>query len=271
MEHWRSKIIMKENSVHFITLGSGSKGNAFLIGCQDKYLMIDAGFSRKELIKRLADAQIAPEKIQAVLITHDHEDHTKGCRVFCDNFNIPAYVSFKSVNYLKERNKLPKTIKQFEAGSAFMIEDFLILPFSVQHDSIDAVGFTVEIADKKLGIATDLGCVNLLATQRLHDCDILVIESNYDLDLLREAERPLQLKRRIMGKFGHLGNVECLNSLETLLTEKTKALCLVHLSNDCNDFHLVKDLTQMKLKLLKREDITLEVARQNSVSNRLYC
>ena len=262
---------MSRKNLHFITLGSGSKGNSFLIGFQDQYLMIDAGFSRKELVKRLEDAKVKPHQINAVLITHDHEDHIKGCRVFCDSFAIPAYISYKSVDYLKERNKLPKKIKQFDAGNAFMIEDFLILPFSVQHDSIDAVGFTIEIEKRKLGIATDLGCVNLLTKQRLHDCDILVIESNYDLDLLRAAERPLQLKRRIMGKFGHLGNLECLEALDELLTEKTKNLCLVHLSEDCNDFEVVKDMATMKLGLLKRQDITLEIASQNSVGNLLYC
>ncbi|UDQ97007.1 MBL fold metallo-hydrolase [Lentisphaerota bacterium WC36G] len=264
---------MSRNNVHFISLGSGSKGNSFLVGFQEEYLMIDAGFSRKELVKRLAEAEIEPKSIKAVLITHDHEDHVKGCRVFCDSYKIPAYVSFKSANYLgePERNKLPKKVREFESGNAFMINDFMVLPFSVQHDSIDAVGFTFEIANKKVGIATDIGSLNLLAKQRLHDCDILVIESNYDLDMLREANRPMQLKRRIMGKFGHLGNIECLEALEHLITERTKNLCLVHLSEDCNDFEIVKDLATMKLGILKRSDITLEIAKQNSIGKLLYC
>ena len=138
-----------------------------------------------------------------------------------------------------------------------------ILPFTVQHDAIDPVGFVITSKDKQIGFASDLGAVNALAKLRLSNCDILILESNYDLDMLRRSDRQIHLKKRIAGPHGHLNNLDAIESLNDLLTERTKVLMLVHASSECNDYELVRTLAHEQLEKMQRNDIVMKVIEQN--------
>ncbi|MDD5597379.1 MAG: MBL fold metallo-hydrolase [Victivallaceae bacterium] len=246
-------------------LGSGSGGNSFVVHSAGGNILIDAGFSRKELIRRMLEAKVNPESIQAVLLSHEHDDHLKGCRIFCDQFKIPLCVSFETWNYLRRqgKNKLPSNIYQFVPGDKFEFAGMSILPFTVQHDAVDPVGFVIRSKEKQIGFASDLGAVNALAKMRLNNSDILVLESNYDIDMLRQSDRQIHLKKRIAGPHGHLNNIDAIEALNDLLTEKTKVLMLVHASSECNDYELVRNLAYAQLEKMRRNDIIMKVVEQD--------
>ncbi len=233
-------------------LGSGSRGNATVIRGENGGILIDAGFSRKELVMRMRDADIDPAEIRAVVITHEHDDHIKGCRVFCDHFGIPVYVSVRTAEYLAASAKLPERVFLFSPGVSFAAGGFGLTPFLVQHDAVEPVGFVVTHGNSRCGVATDLGQLNNLARMRLRDCDVLILESNYDCEMLHNSDRSYRLKHRIMGRHGHLDNKEAMESLEELLTERTQALYLVHISSECNRYELVRELAAERLRQLNR-------------------
>ncbi|QSH42017.1 MBL fold metallo-hydrolase [Lentisphaerota bacterium ZTH] len=247
-------------------LGSGSRGNAFVVHSPDGNLLIDAGFSRKELVKRLEHTGISPDSIAALLLTHEHEDHSKGCRVFCDQLKIPACMTFGTEEYLRNHKsrKLPSNVMKFAPGTVFELAGLKINPFAVQHDAVDPVGFVIEHGSCKVGFASDLGAVNSLARQRLSDCDMLVLESNYDQDMLRASDRQFYLKKRIMGRHGHLNNVDAMEALPLLLSEKTRLLYLVHISSECNCYDLVRRLGTETLDSINRNDILFKVVEQDT-------
>lgn len=245
-------------------LGGGSRGNSLVIHTDTNGILVDAGFSRKEILKRLGQVDVDPEIIRMILVTHEHGDHVKGCRVLSDHLKIPVGVSYKTYEYIRaQRDEEWFEPKIFSPGTMFEFQNFNISPFTVQHDAIDPVGFVVTHGDARIGVATDLGCVNELIKRRLGDCDALVLESNYDMQMLRDAQRPLALKRRIMGRHGHLDNADAMEALEYLLTPRTKALFLTHISSDCNDVNLVEKLASDKLHDIGRTDIVLKVVKQD--------
>ncbi len=244
-------------------LGSGSGGNALVLSGRSGSIIVDIGFSKKEMCRRLDALQLQPERIQAALLTHEHDDHSKGCRVFCNGFAIPLYATSLTVGFLRQRGKLPERVMEFEPGSQFKIGEFQVEPFAVQHDAINPVGFVIYCEGMKIGIATDLGCLNQLAIQRLRDCDALVLESNYDVEMLINSQRQLMLKRRIMGRNGHLGNVDACSALNILLTPRTKVLLMAHLSRECNSDKIVRSLVENRLKELGRQDIKFDIILQD--------
>ncbi len=245
-------------------LGSGSRGNAMVIAGLNGGVLLDAGFSRRELVSRMKDAGIEPESIQAAVLTHEHDDHVKGCRVFCDAYDIPAYVSERTAAYLERLGKLPRKYVLFAPGTPFGIGDFEFSPFPVQHDAVEPVGFVVSAPESaRCGIATDLGQLNRLALTRLRDCDVLVLEANYDLNMLHESDRSRHLKHRIMGRHGHLDNRDALEAFAELITERTRAVYLVHVSGECNRYDLVRELAEARLRELALGDrVVLHVAEQ---------
>ena len=248
-------------------LGSGSKGNSILIHNESSGILIDAGFSRKEILARFAKIDIDPAIVNAIIITHDHGDHVCGARVLADHLDIPTFVNESTFKHLKAKNLIGKKIQIFDPGTAFTIKEFNIKPFSVPHDAMEPVGFAIfatrNCEELKIGIATDLGHVNNLVQARLKECDILVLECNHDKKMLRDSERRLSLKQRIAGRFGHLNNEASIEAMGNLLDAKTKHLILYHLSSDCNSPELVADLANAKLTEMERNDINLQIARQD--------
>ncbi len=250
-------------NIHLGALGSGSRGNAFVLRQEDGAVLIDAGFSRREICARLTALGIDPGTLKAVLVTHEHDDHVKGCRVLCDQFDIPMYATCRTADHMRRRNLLPSRVRLFEPGSCFEVGDFEISPFSVPHDAVDPVGFVIRCGEFKFGFATDLGKVNPLTSMRLANCDVLVLESNYDEHMLMNSDRDLQLKRRIRGDFGHLNNRDATGALPALLGERTRILLFAHVSSECNDYALVDQLGRSMLENMGRTDIHFDVVRQH--------
>ena len=249
-------------------LGSGSGGNSLVVVDEDGgALIVDAGFSRREILARLARLGIAPERLIGMLLTHEHGDHSRGCRVFCDSLGLPLYATCGTAEYLLRRGMLPSKVLTFEPGNRFLVGGFDVRSFAVRHDAEEPVGFVLGSGGVRVGVATDLGEVNAVARRNLRDCDALVLESNYDRQMLIDSEkRPLYLKRRIAGSIGHLDNLMAASALDDLVTRRTRLLLLAHISRECNTPEIALSECMRELEHLGRSDITVEPLDQCSTT-----
>ncbi|OGV61753.1 MAG: hypothetical protein A3K19_11160 [Lentisphaerae bacterium RIFOXYB12_FULL_65_16] len=246
-------------------LGSGSDGNAIVVQTPSEAILIDAGFSARELQRRLDEAGVDESLLTAILVTHEHVDHVRGLRVYAKRRNLPVYSNHLTAEGLRDRAHVNGAVRLFTTGSAFEIGEFRVDPFSIPHDAIDPVGFVIRWRDRRIGIATDLGHVSHLVCHHLRECDLLIVESNHDLTLLQNSSRPWALKQRIMGRHGHLSNDASMDLVRRVLHARTQHLILAHASQECNCYDLVHRHATKCLKELHRHDITPLVARQESV------
>lgn len=247
----------------FTILGSGSKGNATVIHCPNgQNILLDAGFSAKELCARMQKRGIAPESICGILITHSHNDHVSGCRVFADKFGLPVYETTETARDITAKKNNASCVKLISPGHKFELCGLTIEPFAISHD-VDAVAYTFHCNGMKLGYATDLGFTSLLVNTKLKSCHALVLESNYEPEYLRNSGRPLHMKRRIMGRQGHLSNQDAMQAMNELLCCETACVVLAHLSSECNDRCLVEKMLCETLAGLSREDIKYAIASQD--------
>ncbi len=251
-------------------LGSGSRGNCIAVEYAGKVILIDVGFNAKQTELKLAAANITPESICAILITHEHSDHIAGLRVFSKRYNIPVYTNMDTASAISYKDKKidGNSFNLFMSGQKFEVENFRIMPFSVSHDAADPLGYSVEAGGYKASFATDLGIASNMVKFNMADSDFLFIESNYEFSLLQDSERSWSLKNRIASRIGHLSNEDSQALVRSTVSPRTKFLALGHLSDDCNDPELVKAATMKTLKELNREDLTVHVAEQHAVSQR---
>jgi phosphoribosyl 1,2-cyclic phosphodiesterase len=246
-------------------LGSGSRGNAiFLHGRQDGGILIDAGFSGIEVRRRLAAVGISEEDVRAILISHEHDDHTRALGTLAKRWQVPIYTNRLTAQALRDRIKNLGPVTVFGAGTSFKVAEFEIEPFSIPHDAIDPVGFVVERQGLKVGVATDLGHASSLVSHLLQECDALVLESNHDIPLLQESARPWSLKQRVLSRHGHLSNEACMALFRQVVHSKTKHVILAHASQDCNRYELVESSVRQCLADLNRQDIGAHIARQDA-------
>ena len=245
-------------------LGSGSSGNASVIHGPQGCLLLDAGFSAKELERRLTASRIEPSSIRGILITHGHSDHIGGCRVFADRYKIGAYCTAPTLQEGKRSRFLPEKQFVIAPGTAFELCGIRIEPFTLPHDAVDTVGYTFSACGHKIGVATDLGHLTMLSAQKLRGCSVLMLESNHEPSMVHNCARPIQTKRRILGRHGHLSNTDAMAALQMLLTEKSRNVILAHLSSECNDRGLVQNIAEDTLHNLGRNDIALDIARQDA-------
>lgn len=216
-------------------LASSSSANCTYIESGHTRILIDAGLSAKETTQRLASIGVELDSIQAVCVSHEHSDHVAGLRVIQQRHGIPLYANSataEAVSALPRNESLDW--KVFSTGAPFLVGDLRIEPFSVPHDAYDPVGFVVSDVGSRVGIVTDMGTSTELIRQRLTGCHGLVIETNYDDDLLKDSKRPWPLKQRIMGRQGHLSNRHAAEMIAEILSPQLRRVYLAHISNDCN-------------------------------------
>ena len=214
-------------------LASGSKGNALLICSERSRLLIDAGLSARELCRRLALVGVAPESLDAVLVSHEHVDHVRGLGVLSRRCRLPVYVHHTAAAALPDQQR-PGCLHEFDTGSELAIGDFGVRAFPVTHDAAAPVGFTISSPSGKCGIATDLGIATRLVVEELRGCRCLILEANHDEAMLRDGPYPWPLKQRIRGNHGHLSNRDSASLLEQLSWDGLEAVFLAHLSETNN-------------------------------------
>ncbi|MGE0157651.1 MAG: MBL fold metallo-hydrolase [Geobacter sp.] len=224
------------------SLASGSKGNCLYLETGETRLLVDAGLSLRELTARLLTIGVAPETINAVLVTHEHLDHIRSAGSFARRYQVPVLVSYATrqaaASYLKKAPLL-----EFETGYAFAFRDCMVDPFPVTHDCCDPVGFLVESSEGRFGSATDLGVVTRLVRDKLQGCRALNLEANHDPEMLLNGPYPWHLKQRIKSRHGHLSNQESLELLHDLAHADLQALVMAHLSEVNNHPDRVAETT----------------------------
>lgn len=244
-------------------LGSGSKGNSLVLHGEDGALLVDVGFSMRETRRRLDAAGVDPRDLKAILISHEHTDHVRGLRTAARQLDIPVYCNRHTGTMIKERKSAPDTLNLFAVGAEFSVEEFSVQPFSIPHDAMDPVGFIVSANGHRIGIATDLGHANNLVCHHLLECDVLVVESNHDMELLRQSSRPWSLKQRILSRHGHLSNDASQELIAKIIHDRTRHIVLAHASQDCNRYEIVEACARDGLTAIGRSDIIPLVARQD--------
>lgn len=218
----------------FCPLASGSKGNCIYLGTRKTKILIDAGLSGKNIQSKLAEIDIDIGEIDAILVTHEHGDHIKGLRVLAYKLGIPILANHETAKGIVETfHDCPK-FKIFSTGETFEFGDLEIHPFSVQHDTLDPVAFTMKVDGLKLGFCTDLGFVTTLVQNQLKECDYLYLEANHEPSMVHASPRPMVYKQRVLGRSGHLSNEACGNLLKHIYHPKLKHVHLAHLSSECN-------------------------------------
>ncbi|MGI8991156.1 MAG: MBL fold metallo-hydrolase [Bryobacteraceae bacterium] len=220
-------------------LASGSSGNSALVATNRTRLLIDAGLSLRELARRLASIDELPEKIDAVLITHEHSDHVSGLCRLARKFKIPIYVSRLTAPEIDWEDCSPH-LETFQAGASFLVGDIAVDSFTIPHDAADPVGFCFRAEGIKIGIATDLGYIPDSIKFHLRGSHALLLESNHDLEMLKVGPYPWVVKQRVMGRNGHLSNSMVCDYLSAEFECCTTALVLGHLSEHNNHPELVR-------------------------------
>lgn len=209
-------------------VASGSKGNASLFYDGKTLIQIDMGITKKALQQGLDFYQKQASDIAACFVTHEHSDHIAGIPLF--HGKVPIYASFGTLDAEKTANlHILPLLEGVEIG------DFTVMAFPVSHDAAAPVNYLILHDGIKFAYVTDTGYLPDEAMALLHNCDYYLFESNHDVTMLRESSRPAWLKRRIHGTYGHLSNVDSAKYICALLGEKTKAIYLAHLSEECND------------------------------------
>jgi phosphoribosyl 1,2-cyclic phosphodiesterase len=236
-------------------LGSGSRGNAILVESDGVRLLVDAGFSGRDLERRLAEAGVDPCSLAALLVTHDHGDHTRGMGVAARRWKVPLYLTDLTRNVCRGLLDGTEDVRPYHSSRPVEVGGLTVTPFLTVHDAVDPVAVTVtEIATgEKLGIATDLGRSTSTVRHALKDCHLLVLESNHDEILLRESHYPWSLKARIGGSHGHLSNRAAAELMRELYHDELCAVVLAHLSENANDPALAHEVVGEALERLRYE------------------
>lgn len=226
--------------MRFASLGSGSEGNALIVEVAKTRLMIDCGFGLAETGRRLERLGLAAEDITAVLITHEHSDHIGGAARFVRKYDIPIWASRGTLPWLKQVQN--ESINVIDSHMGFEIDDIFVQPFPVPHDAREPVQFTFWDGQRRLGLLTDVGSVTPYIEECLNDVDGLVLECNYDLDMLMDGPYPFSLKQRVSGRFGHLDNHSAAKLLTKINAAKLQHVIAAHLSQQNNCPNLVKEI-----------------------------
>jgi phosphoribosyl 1,2-cyclic phosphodiesterase len=243
-------------------LGSGSSGNAVLIVAGDTRVLVDAGLSAKEIARRLAMMGEDAQRLDAVLVTHEHGDHAGGLRVLLQSVDCPVYISAKTLDaYVSERfnvkNDEPKRrtkalrdrVEQIESSQDFRIGEIDFHPFTIPHDAVDNFGFTATHQGVKIATVMDFGHLTTLVTERLRGCAAIVIESNHSRDMLKACDAyPWDLKQRILSRLGHLSNEDVADWLREGFDGTAKYIVLAHLSQRANNPYLAKISAEVALR-----------------------
>ena len=262
--------------VRFISLASGSSGNCYYLGTDTYGILIDAGIGIRTIKKTLRDINVAMESIRAVFVTHDHADHIKAVGHLGEKMNIPVYTKARIHTGINRSycmtEKLHSSVRYLEKEQPMELEDFHIESFEVPHDGTDNVGYCIEIDGKVFSFLTDLGEITPTAAKYIRKANYLILEANYDDEMLKMGSYPQYLKERISSNTGHMSNLATAEFLAENFTEHLHYIWLCHLSKDNNHPELAYKTVEWKLKnkgIIVGKDVQL-LALKRSTPSELY-
>lgn len=220
------------------SIASGSSGNCIYLGEEDGGILIDAGISRKRIVTGLERKGLSLDDIKAIFITHEHSDHISGLGPVLRKNPIPVYATADTVSAIWEKTNMnnisPELFHSIRPEEEIEAGEMLVRPFSISHDAVDPVCYTVEKQGKRAAVATDMGCFDDTIIRVLGQCDSVLIEANHDINMLQVGPYPYSLKMRILGNKGHLSNTSCADLIKEILHKDLKHLVLGHLSRENN-------------------------------------
>ena len=257
----------------FCSLYSGSSGNSILVGSERTKILIDAGLSGKKIIDGLQEVGQNPNEIDGIFITHEHSDHIKGAGILSRKFNIPIYANEltwkameKSLGKIKEEN-----IKIMPKRSTMSLNDLDITSFNTRHDSVASTGYTIKHKGKSASIATDIGTFTEEILRNIRESEVILLESNHDVQMVKFGPYPYELKRRVLSEVGHLSNEDCGKAIVDIMNhDKHRKIILGHLSNTNNVPELAEQavinvLSANKINIGK--DLELKLADRHKPSS----
>lgn len=248
--------------MRFSVLGSGSRGNAVYVQSGNSSVLIDAGFSGKELQKRMLSIGRDLTDVDAIFVTHEHNDHIAGVGVISRRYEIP--VAINDLTLESAARKIGKLFATtiFSVGEVIEVGDLEVRSFRISHDTADPVGFVVSDGNKRLGYLTDTGKVSHLMSQRMLSCHAIILEFNHDLEMLKYGPYPLPLQQRVRSSRGHLSNEDAADFLSDLTGGLLQEVVLAHLSEKNNTVDLARQAAEKCL--LQCPEVRLHVAAQDS-------
>jgi phosphoribosyl 1,2-cyclic phosphodiesterase len=249
--------------MRFSVLGSGSKGNAVFIESGKTGILIDAGFSGKELARRLHLVGQDLANIKGICVTHEHNDHIRGAGVLSRRRKIPVHANEATLTVLLSQVGKIVDEQAISNGRPFAIGDLEIRSFSLSHDCVDPVGYIVSDGKSSLGYCTDTGRISHLMAQRLAGCDALILEFNHNLDMLKTGPYPVVLQQRVRSSQGHLSNDDASKFLYQLLDGPLHTVVLAHLSEVNNTPELAMTAARKAVEQREGDDFRLILAKQD--------
>ena len=242
-------------AVSVSVLASGSRGNCALVASSSTRILVDAGLSGRETFKRLKGLGERVEEISAILITHEHSDHVAGLQRLATKLGIPVFLTEGTHHAWNravrdEEGKIPELPKSehFAAGRSFRVGDIEVSPFTIPHDAADPVGFTFRAEGIKIGFATDLGYMPASVRNHLRGCNVLLMESNHDVEMLRSGPYPWSVKQRVMSRVGHLSNDSLAEFFSNDYDGIAEYVILAHLSEQNNHPEVARASAEQALR-----------------------
>lgn len=218
------------------SLSSGSDGNATYLSTGCTHVLVDAGLTLRDTLDALKSIGVSPYDLDAILISHEHADHIRGVGALSRKFDIPVYANQGTWEAMQQKvgDIASRNVRIFYTGMDFYINDMNIQSYAVPHDAAEPVGFCFYNGNKKISIVTDLGHTNTSIIKMVQDSDLILLEANHDVHMLQMGPYPWPLKKRIMGKYGHLSNEQAGMALVDMLKDRTMYVLLAHLSQENN-------------------------------------
>lgn len=247
--------------MRFALLGSGSKGNSLYVEAGRTAILVDAGFSGKEIVKRLSQIGRDLADLDGIFLTHEHSDHIHGVGVLSRRCRLPVHANEGTfAGGEKKMGKLHRRV-EFETGTLLQMQDLEVRSFRISHDTLDPVGYLISDGRVSLACCTDTGKVSHLISRRLSGCSAIILEFNHDPLMLKTGPYPLFLKQRVRSSHGHLANEDAATFLKTLVHDRLQHIILAHLSetNNTADLALKSAASVLEEKYLS----SLIVARQD--------
>jgi phosphoribosyl 1,2-cyclic phosphodiesterase len=245
------------SSVRFASLGSGSKGNGTIVADDSTCLLVDLGFSVKETVFRLSRLDLAPQDIDAILVTHEHADHIHGVAGFARKFDTPVYLTHGT--YQRDKMGVLPSLNTVNGHSDFQIGSFSVTPVIVPHDAREPCQYLLQSGTHTVGILTDLGHITPHVVDQYRECDALLLECNHDVEMLANGSYPWPLKQRVGGDYGHLNNQQAAQLLAEVNLTRLNHLVISHVSEQNNHPELAQKAI---IPLLQDWSGTLVVADQ---------
>ncbi len=260
--------------MRLVSIASGSSGNCIYVGSDTTHILVDAGISCKRIREGLEKLDLSLGDLDAIFVTHEHSDHIAGLKTLLKKHEIPIYATkgtLSGIDYADKKGDMPDFERHVvRADEKIFLKDLVINPMTISHDANEPVAYRISYGDKKIAIATDMGCYNDYTVECLKDMDALLIEANHDVRMLQSGPYPYQLKRRILGDKGHLSNEKSGELLSKILNDNMKGIILGHLSKENNLPELAYETVRVEIEMSQTpyhgNDFPLFVASRNDLT-----